>query len=128
MSTFIVSTYFRSITTVCCGGTFAVPETALKNWENTHNDWTCPFCGTGQYFAGESDKERLKRELESERNCNKVLRDNLEFERRCVAAHKAAKTKLKKRISSGVCPCCDRTFKQLARHMKDKHPDYTEKP
>jgi hypothetical protein len=24
----------------------------------------------------------------------------------------------------GVCPCCNRTFQQLARHMKAKHPGY----
>ncbi len=32
----------------------------------------------------------------------------------------------RKRVGSGVCPCCSRTFQQLARHMKAKHPAYTE--
>lgn len=25
---------------------------------------------------------------------------------------------------AGMCPCCRRTFKQLAEHMKSKHPDF----
>lgn len=28
-----------------------------------------------------------------------------------------------KRVSKGVCPCCNRTFENLARHMKSKHPE-----
>ena len=31
---------------------------------------------------------------------------------------------LEKRIGVGSCPCCKRNFKQLARHMKSKHPSY----
>lgn len=31
---------------------------------------------------------------------------------------------LRKRAANGVCPHCHRTFQQLARHMKVKHPDY----
>ncbi len=35
-------------------------------------------------------------------------------------------TKVKKRAANGVCPCCNRTFSDLARHMKAKHPDFAE--
>lgn len=34
------------------------------------------------------------------------------------------KEQLETRAANGVCPCCHRTFKQLARHMKTKHPDF----
>lgn len=33
-------------------------------------------------------------------------------------------TKTKNRIGKGVCPCCNRTFVELARHIATKHPDY----
>lgn len=39
----------------------------------------------------------------------------------------AAERELKKiqtRVKGGVCPCCNRSFVQLTRHMKTKHPDY----
>jgi len=34
-----------------------------------------------------------------------------------------AKRKLEDRIFAGVCPCCNRTFSNLHRHMEAKHPD-----
>jgi hypothetical protein len=33
-------------------------------------------------------------------------------------------TRIRNRIAAGVCPCCTRTFKNVARHIKDKHPTY----
>jgi len=36
-------------------------------------------------------------------------------------------TRLKKRVAKGVCPCCNRTFRDLARHMESKHPNYAGK-
>ena len=35
-------------------------------------------------------------------------------------------TRIKKRVANGVCPCCNRTFKDLAAHMSTQHPDYIE--
>ena len=32
----------------------------------------------------------------------------------------------KNRVAASVCPCCKKTFKQLAAHMKNKHPNYAE--
>lgn len=29
-------------------------------------------------------------------------------------------------VGAGVCPCCNRTFKNLARHMAGQHPGFTE--
>lgn len=31
---------------------------------------------------------------------------------------------IKKRVGNGVCPCCNRTFENLSRHMSCKHPEY----
>lgn len=39
-------------------------------------------------------------------------------------AFKGVVTKLKKRAANGVCPCCNRTFVDLARHMAGKHPTF----
>ena len=107
-----------------CGFVFAVPVDIEKAWRNSHRTWHCPSCQREWHFTGKSEIEKLERELGAERNENRALQNSLEFERKCVAAQKGAKTKLQKRIAKGVCPCCNRTFKQLARHMKTKHPDY----
>lgn len=41
---------------------------------------------------------------------------------RAVAAEKELK-RTQTRIGAGVCPCCNRTFAKLARHMQSQHPD-----
>jgi uncharacterized protein (UPF0212 family) len=44
-------------------------------------------------------------------------------------ATRTLKTQLKKvhvRVGHGVCPCCNRSFAQLRRHMAAKHPEYAE--
>ena len=43
---------------------------------------------------------------------------------RSAAAYKGHLTRVKRRVGNGVCPCCNRTFKNLADHMTTKHPDY----
>jgi hypothetical protein len=32
--------------------------------------------------------------------------------------------KTQRRVASGVCPCCTRSFQNLARHMDGEHPNY----
>lgn len=52
--------------------------------------------------------------------------DQLEAERRAHAATKGQLTKTRKRVAGGVCPCCNRSFVNLGRHMAGQHPDYAE--
>jgi hypothetical protein len=33
-------------------------------------------------------------------------------------------TKIKNRVGHGVCPCCTRSFQNLARHMASEHPTF----
>lgn len=94
----------------------------------------CPYCGTRQGY-GKSD---LKKEIESLRLENKRLEGNVKWhqERRdqaiAEANHfrksrdgmKGQLAKVKNRVKNGVCPCCNRSFSDLRRHMESKHPDY----
>jgi len=93
------------------------------------------FCayGHGQIFAeGESDETRLRRERDrliqrlaerdDEIRRQKELREGTE---RRLSAARGQVTKIKNRVGHGICPCCNRTFENLARHMGSKHPTYT---
>lgn len=42
--------------------------------------------------------------------------------RQRLAERKLAKAN--RRASAGACPCCQRSFSNMARHMKTKHPDF----
>lgn len=70
------------------------------------------------------ERDRLKQQLAEKDDEIKRQRDWKEEERRRVIALRGVITKTKKRVSAGVCPCCNRTFQNLAQHMANKHSDY----
>ncbi len=117
---------FEDITCGNCGIVFYVPESwYLKrvSGEGGSRDFTCPN-GHARYFIGETEAQRLKRELEA---ANKAKNEATAKMWQAQAAQQKAEEKnrkLTKRASAGVCPCCNRTVSQMARHMKTKHPDW----
>lgn len=78
-----------------------------------------------------SDADRLRRERERSARIQAEL-DQVAASRR---GHKAAATRaraerdrLRARAAAGVCPCCNRQFQQLHRHMASQHPDFPGAP
>lgn len=117
-----------------CGLSFAVPEEWKKLRQEDHAWFYCP-AGHKQHFGGETAQEKRIRELEerekSLRAENFWLQKDVGIERearqqvqRKLSATKGVLTRTKNRIAKGVCPCCNRTFAHLARHMATKHPEY----
>lgn len=107
-----------------CGGVYAINERYREQQYKKGGTWTCPYCKTGWGYSGNSENEKLKRELEAERKRKLEALDRANaamFER--DMAQKDLKRHLV-RSKNGVCPCCKRTFKQLAAHMKTKHPEF----
>lgn len=51
-------------------------------------------------------------------------REIREAAERRASALKGVATRMRNRAAAGVCPCCNRTFSQLATHMKKQHPDF----
>ena len=116
-----------------CGITFAAPESFWRERRNTGRGWFCPN-GHSRVFR-ETDVEKLRKEMqaqidrkERERAWAAEARDRYRREaeetKRRLSAAKGQLTKTKKRIAGGVCPCCNRSFSDLYRHMTVKHPDY----
>lgn len=44
--------------------------------------------------------------------------------RKQLEVRKGLLTRMKNRVGNGVCPCCNRHFKNLQGHMKTKHPEF----
>ena len=95
-------------------------------------EFYCAY-GHGSVFAeGESDLDKMRRERDrldqrlAERDDEiarqRELREGTE---RQLSATRGVVTRIKNRVGHGVCPCCNRTFSDLARHMGTKHPTYT---
>lgn len=107
-----------------CGMSFGLPQAVQKRRLEDKGDFYCPS-GHCQHYTGETAEARLERAQKE----IAMLKDSREAERRerfrqerlKHEAHERRK-KLEKRIKNGVCPCCNRTFSNLQRHMATKHP------
>lgn len=91
----------------------------------------CPYGHSQHYVSGESEAEKLRRERDQLKQRVAEWQDqaNLEAERhketsKILATTRGMLTKTRKRVAGGLCPCCNRHFTALERHMHTKHPDY----
>jgi hypothetical protein len=121
------------VVTCWCGMRHAIPSELDDFQDRQHDDGekqTAIYCPLGHSHirAGKGEAAKLRERLQRERDHAARLaaeRDQMEASRN---AFKGAATRARKRASAGVCPCCNRTFKQLARHMKAKHSDFNPDP
>ena len=101
-----------------CGGTFAVNSTYRQQCYDTgKGTFACPYCKTdwGWTEAGELQKAQRELAAEKERLRLALSRENEQRDEKEKLERKL------KRVGRGVCPNCNRTFVNLARHMNCKH-------
>ena len=120
---------YEEITCCNCNTAFCMEVGLYKNRLDDHKLFYCPN-GHPQHFMGEREVDRLKRQLEQkQREVEFEQRMKIDARRKLLGQKiatgkaKAARTRLLHRVECGVCPHCQRTFKQLAAHMKAKHAD-----
>lgn len=120
-----------------CAVTFGLERGHYNGLRESHEGFYCPH-GHRQCFSGKTHAEKLADGLRARivDNEREIARERERAEmasRRAVSAEMARRVakgqlnKIRKRVGSGVCPCCNRTVRQLADHMKSKHPDFAEK-
>lgn len=108
-----------------CGIQFSVPETWRAHRQRTGNSWYCPNGHSRVYRESDDEKARKNLAAEKQRHAQTLARLN-----DAEAAERKAQSemkRMKKRAAAGVCPCCNRTFQSLQRHMISKHPEYIKK-
>lgn len=115
---------------VGCGVTYGLDEEIKRRRLQDHGNW---YCTNGHilHYPQKSDVEIAQEERDAARSLAQREAQRrqkaessartLEYQRRAAVGQT---TKLRKRVSNGVCPCCNRTFADLARHMAGKHPDF----
>ena len=126
-------TYTGSLTITTCGECsvpHAIPVELYNDRLANGGNWWCPN-GHKLHFVT-TKNQKLEDELRWARKSRdwaeareKSTRDQLHATERSLRGHKAAKTRIKNRIAAGVCPCCNRSFQNLHRHMAGQHPGYT---
>lgn len=107
-----------------CGVEFASPV-LIQRLKDGKSFW-CPN-GHSQHYT-KTTEQKLREELEVEKRRRLQAESDAEWQRSVARSAQVATTKAKnklarseKRIAAGVCIHCNRTFKQLAAHMKCKH-------
>jgi RNase P subunit RPR2 len=117
-----------------CHAIYGVDESARARWKAEGKSWFCPYCGKSTHYGTtDLDREKAARER-AERNAQWHRERREEADRARVSAEHATRatkghlTRLKRRVAAGVCPCCNRTFQDLSRHMAGQHPEYVEAP
>lgn len=100
-----------------CGGTYAINERYRKQCSDYGRTWHCPYCEASWGYSGNGELEKAQRALEAEKQSLRLAlaRENEEREAKDKLARKL------KRVGRGVCPDCNRTFANLAKHMSCKH-------
>lgn len=116
--------------TCWCSLEFAMPTRLYRSCrDDAKQCFYCPL-GHSNVFR-ESEADKLRRERDRLKQDQARLHDRIREEReakeavqRSANAYKGQATKLRNRAAAGVCPCCNRQFQNLHRHMKTQHPNF----
>jgi len=109
-----------------CGHRVYLSDDFIETRKRDHKTFYCSTCGGQRHYPGKSDIEKLRGRLASTQDMLNTVREDRDRKEHQRRGEKAAKTRIKNRIANGVCPCCQRSFKNLHSHMQNKHPDYAE--
>lgn len=123
MTTFTVSVGLEQTTCKNCGGVFALNSEFVDHARNNKGGYSCPYCRTGWSWT-QSESDRLKIQLEQKsKELTSAKCEALRFQNlRDLEADERIKLEKKlSRVKKGVCPCCKRTFQNLASHMATQH-------
>jgi hypothetical protein len=114
------------ITCAACGVQFGLTERYIESRREDHKIFYCPN-QHDNYFPQKTEAEKLREELKRKEQelADKAI-EKIAMENKLTAQVNEANRKLK-RVHNGVCPCCNRSFQNLQRHMKTKHPELLNK-
>jgi len=112
-----------------CGVAYTVPRVVIENHRQKGGHH---FCSNGHSLGWDKDGDTEMNRLRRERDRLKQNEARLLQEKDDLAAvgRKALDDlqRHKKRAAAGTCPCCKRTFANMARHIKSKHPNFNVVP
>lgn len=118
----IVTTQLSTMSCGHCAIPFAIPEALHEALIDNGKRFYCPNGHCISYTESEANK--LRKRLEAERNERARVSAERDQAQASARAQKGVATKARKRAAAALCPCCNRSFVQLRRHMASKHPDF----
>ena len=124
MDTFQQTTTYVVETCCNCHVQFGMTKELQKQRLKDGGWFYCPN-GHAQHYS-ESDEFRWKKLNENLRETVEYYRNQNQVARLSLRAAKGQVTKLKKKVAAGLCPCCEKSFANLKKHMEKSHPDFVE--
>jgi hypothetical protein len=111
-----------------CGVVYGFDEDYRARRREDGRAWCCPNGHSQMFRQSDAAKERKRRERAEAESTRLRARLDQEtaartFAERSAAASRGHLTRMRKRMLAGVCPCCNRSFKQVREHMRTQHPD-----
>lgn len=123
-------TNLAQITCYACKVSFWIEEGHHARLRaDTTQHFYCPNGHRQHYVTSEADKLRRERDLLAQRIAEKddaltLQRNRIARVEKRLSATKGVITRIKRRVGNGICPCCNRSFENLARHMQHQHPAF----
>jgi len=120
--------HLRLVTCGSCGVSHAIP---VLRWDTCHEEggyWYCPNGHQWGFRNGVEKNRAIERERDRLKQENARLAQAADNAKLQAEKSEKALARHKKRSAGGVCPCCTRTFANMARHMKSQHPDFNVVP
>jgi hypothetical protein len=107
------------VTHCWCGIACAIPENLNREARNRKGYGI--YCPLGHTFVY---TDTFEERLEQEQRRHRATKDLLVAEERSHVATRGHLTRARTRAAAGVCPCCKRSFANVARHVQTKHPEF----
>lgn len=126
--------FLNMVTLICCdcGVPFGVPVRLNQCFRDTGQYFSCPN-GHSQHYSKssvellkekyEKEQQELRESISRRENTILKLQSEIATEKGRSNYHKGKLKKAKNRAAAGLCLCCNRSFSNLANHMKSKHPE-----
>lgn len=117
----------RHVVTQCgtCAVWHTVPEIIYKNHRSEGGFHSCPNGHQRGWDKGTDaiERENTRRERDRLKQEAARLAEEIAAEKARADAAEKKYLQARRRSAAGVCPCCNRTFANMQRHMKAKHPN-----
>lgn len=128
MSEIVIINGERHVVEQCgtCAIRHTVPEIVYDTYAREGGFWHCPNGHQRGFRKGsdEIERENTRRERDRLKQDAARMEEEIRAQRERADKAEAATKRLKKRAAAGTCPCCQRTFSNMSRHMQTKHPEF----
>jgi uncharacterized coiled-coil DUF342 family protein len=115
-----------------CGEPMWMTQSTYETYKRNNQIFHCVHGHQQHWPKGKTEAQKLREQLDAERIARQRAEqrvaeraDEAKAAWRTATAYKGQATRLRNRAKAGVCPCCNRTFKQLAARMASQHPQFT---